>query len=98
MANGFQSLGREAQKNLIHYGISSVRNAFVYGMGGTEIVKADANNMQFIQGFSKVINSKNIDGLFGNLNTAYYHVERNGNAKLNFLDTSIQLARAFAIK
>lgn len=98
MGNEFQQLGREAQKNLIHYGITALRNSFVYGMGGEELVKVDSVNKDFIKGFSKAVNPKNIDGLFSNLNTAYYHIERNGNPKLIFLDTSIQLVRAFAIK
>jgi DNA polymerase III subunit delta' len=98
MANTFHQLGREAQKNLIQYGITALRNSFVYGMGAENLVKADSANMEFIRGFSKAVNSKNIDGLFSNLNTAYYHIERNGNPKLVFLDTSIQLVRAFAIK
>jgi DNA polymerase III subunit delta' len=98
MANNFQQLGREAQKNLIHYGITALRNSFVYSMGAEELVKADSTNKEFIKGFSKAVNPKNIDNLFSNLNTAYYHIERNGNPKLIFLDTSIQLVKAFAIK
>lgn len=98
VSNQFQQLGREAQKNLIHYGLSSARNAFVLGMGNTDLVKADPQNLQFLQGFSKAVTSRNIDSVFFQLNTAYYHIERNANPKIVFLDTSIQIARAFALK
>ena len=54
------------------------------------------DELKFIQDFSKVLNADKVEKTFDLLNQASYHLERNGSAKMIFLDLSLKLSKALS--
>jgi hypothetical protein len=52
-----------------------------------------ANIFTITDKHGKVIHSQNIQSIYESLNKALYYIERNANAKLIFLDLSINLTK-----
>ncbi|SFE93719.1 DNA polymerase III subunit [Thermoflexibacter ruber] len=94
-ADKFNDLEKEAQKSLLQYGMNLLREAFVYKFGGEHLVRADKQSLEFIKNFSKVIHEANVEKLQNKFNEAYFHLERNANSKILFLDLSLQVAGIF---
>lgn len=91
-ADKFNELEKEEQKSLLQYGISMLREAFVYKFGGESLVRADKQLMEFIKNFSTVLHIGNVETLQEKLTKAYFHLERNANARILFLDLSLQIS------
>jgi DNA polymerase-3 subunit delta' len=97
-ADKFNDLEKEAQKSLLQYGLNMLRESFVYKFGGENLIRADKQVLEFIKNFSKVIYEANAEKLYEKLTEAYFHLERNANARILFLDLSLQIANIFKQK
>jgi len=51
-----------------------------------------AAEQQFITGFSRFVTLRNADPLTREINDAHYHIERNANPRMTFVDTSLRVA------
>ncbi|MCU0354026.1 MAG: DNA polymerase III subunit delta [Cytophagales bacterium] len=91
-ADKLAALPREAQKNVLLYGISMVRESLVHTFNEPDLVRLEGEEMTFVQGFAKVMNAEKAERLYGYLNDAVTHLERNANPRIVFLDTSLQVA------
>jgi DNA polymerase III subunit delta' len=89
----FQKLGRENQKNFLLYALNLFRKVMLYGVDQSLISYLPPNELDFVQKFSKLITENNADKLTQELNEAHYHIERNANPKMVFVDSSIQIAQ-----
>lgn len=88
------SFGREKQKQFLEYCLQFFRQALLLNYGAKDLVFLEPKSNGFtLEKFAPFINGQNIEGINKELNDALYHVERNGNAKLILLDTSIKLTR-----
>ena len=88
------SMGREAQKSFLLYCIDFFRQAFLYNYNTKDLVYMDIKNTGFkMEKFAPFIDGFNIEGITRELETAIYHIERNGNARLILTDLSIKLTR-----
>ncbi len=92
MSEDFQKLGRENQKNFLLYALNLFRKVTLYGVDASLITYLPPNELDFVQKFSKVITQDNAGQLTEELNQAHYHIERNANPKMVFVDSSIQIA------
>ncbi|WP_242926786.1 ATP-binding protein [Pontibacter vulgaris] len=92
MSEDFQKLGRENQKNFLLYALNLFRKVTLYGVDASLITYLPPNELDFVQKFSKVITQDNAGQLAEELNQAHYHIERNANPKMVFVDSSIQIA------
>lgn len=92
MSEKFQTLGRENQKNFLLYALNLFRKVMLFGVDSSLITYLPPAELEFVQKFSKVITGANAGQLTEELNQAHYHIERNANPKMVFVDTSIQLA------
>lgn len=90
----FQKLGREAQKSLLQYGLTIIRECLVF-RHASDLLKLKEDDFKFVEGFSKVLSEDKIEDITSNLNEAFYHIERNANGKIIFLDTSFNLSAIF---
>ena len=89
------SIGRELQKEFISYSLRILRENIMLTLG------QEKNNLVFLTneetGFSKnfhpFITDKNIYSLTDEFNTAYAHIEANGNAKAIFLDLALTVTK-----
>jgi len=94
-ADDFSKSNKINQKGLFQYGLSILRDALLAINGASEIVNATGKEGDFINKFSKTLNLDKLQNLYQLMNTAFYHLERNGNSKIIFLDTSLKITTAF---
>lgn len=85
---------REEQKQFLNYCSEIFRQALIANYQASELVflTITQNNFKWEQ-FASYIHGANIPNILEELNTAFYHIERNANAKILFLDLSINLTR-----
>lgn len=93
MAEDYHGLDKLSQKNLITYSINMMREALLYSSGATAINRTRGDELKFVQDFSKVMTIEKVERSFKLMNDASYHLERNGSAKMIFLDLSLNLAK-----
>jgi DNA polymerase-3 subunit delta' len=91
----FHKMGREVQKSLLQYGLNMLRETLVFNYGGNELVRLQNDDLKFVEGFSKVMGESKIEGISKEINDAYYHIERNANSKIVFLDLSLTISGIF---
>ena len=88
----FQKLGREAQKSYFQYGLNMLRETLVYRHAGNSLLRLQEHERDFIDKFSKVLDDTKVEIISKSLNEAYYHIERNANPKILFLDLSLTIS------
>lgn len=93
-SNTIGTMGREKQKQFLNFCLQFFRQALLWNYGAKELVFFQPQTDGFsIDKFAPFIHGENIEAINKELNDAIYHIERNGNAKLILLDTSIKLTR-----
>ena len=91
-------MGRENQKNFIRYGISFIRECGLLLAGAGELVRLPAAELETAQKMAAILNFSSIAAITGELEKAHYHVERNANPKIMFLDVSLQIVGFLKLK
>ena len=86
-------LGRENQKNLLRYGIHLIRECIMIISGAEELVHLQTSELDFVQNFSKHLDLAKAEAIINELEKAHYHIERNANPKILFLDVSLQFVK-----
>lgn len=92
LAESYHALDKLSQRNLMTYGLNMMREALL-NISGAGINRAQGEELKFIQDFSRVLNVKKIENSYKLMSDAAYHLDRNGSAKMIFLDLSIKLAQ-----
>jgi len=91
-------LGRENQKNFLKYGISFIRECCLIMSGADSLVHLLPGELDTAQKMTKVMNIASAQAISEELDTAHYHVERNANPKILFLDVSLQIVKVLNFK
>ena len=91
MAEEFQKLGRENQKELLAYSLGLLRKVLLFGINPQFVPHLPAAEQDFVAKFSKLVTPRNADLLTKELTDAHYHIERNANAKMVFVDSSLRM-------
>ncbi|RYY34754.1 MAG: DNA polymerase III subunit delta' [Sphingobacteriaceae bacterium] len=91
-------LGRENQKNFLRYGISFMRECCLLMAGAENLVHLPASELETAQKMIKVMNLDFAQAITDELEKAHYHVERNANPKILFLDVSLQIVKILFFK
>ncbi len=86
--NGY---GREVQKDFLLFTLDMFRQSFIGHYSGESLLSLSKEQKQFLSKFSSFIHHKNITEFHQEINKAYYHLERNANAKVLFLDVSLKI-------
>jgi DNA polymerase-3 subunit delta' len=94
LADEFHELDKLSQRNLLHYGLGMMRESLLRISGANQISRVKGAEEKFISDFSKVINLPKIETANHLMNEAMYHLDRNGSAKMIFMDLSLQLSKA----
>ncbi|HEY1025836.1 MAG TPA: hypothetical protein VGE26_11770, partial [Sphingobacteriaceae bacterium] len=58
--------------------------------GASELIHLRPAEKEFITNFSRVMDMAKADTIIAELEKAHYHIERNANPKILFLDVSLQ--------
>lgn len=93
MADEFHELDRLGQRNLLHYGLGMMRETLLQVAGATPISRVKGEEEKFVQNFSKYFTVPKIETANRLINEASYHLDRNGSAKMIFMDLSLQLSK-----
>lgn len=91
-AERFQKLSKAEQKGMLSFGISLLRESLLIGAEASSLVKAQGEGESFAGKFYQAIGMDKIAFVVDQLNTCIYHLERNANPKIMFLDLSFQVA------
>ena len=91
------ALKREKQKNFILYSLNFFRQCMLDKYLGSEKSLLFGNERAFAGKFGKFVHGGNIVGLMEVFDQEHYHLERNGNAKLIFLDLSFNVMRLLRV-
>lgn len=91
--------GRENQKNFLRYGINFLRECCLIISGAENLVKLSPLTLEMAKNLSlKVLNLAMAEAIISELEQAHYHIERNANPKILFLDVSLQLVKIMKFK
>lgn len=90
--------GRENQKNFIKYGINFLRECCLLINEAYILVKLPIPLKEIATKLIKVIDQRALNAIIAELEKAHYHVERNANPKILFLDVSLQLIKIIKFK
>lgn len=82
--------GRERQKNFINYSLHIIRESVILNYGDPSLVKLGADEQEFVKKFSPFIHEGNVERFTEELNKAYYHMERNANSRILFMDLAFK--------
>jgi DNA polymerase-3 subunit delta' len=93
IADYYHSLDKLSQRNLMNYSINMLRETLLHLSGANGIHRTRGEELKFVQDFSKVMNMEKVEKSFQLINEASYHLERNGSAKMIFLDLSLKLSK-----
>ena len=90
--------GRENQKNFLKYGISFIRECCLLMSGGSNLVHLPAAELETAQKMTNVMDLLQAQTIINELEKAHFHVERNANPKILFLDVSLQIIKTLKFK
>lgn len=79
-------IGREKQKQFLQYGLEIFRDCLMFNFGSVDLVRHSGEEKEFITKFARFVNQRNYERLLEEFNSAFYHVERNANPKILFMD------------
>jgi len=88
--SGFVRNSRDVQKNMLVYALRLMREAFLVNINKPELVRLNSMEEDFVKKFNKFINTKNIELFNEELNKSIYHIDRNVNSNVLFLDMSLK--------
>jgi len=91
-------MGRENQKNFLRYGISFIRECCLLRSGAEKLVKLPDGEMETAKKMAGVIGIPEGQTIIEELEKAHYHIERNANPKILFLDVSLQIIKVLHLK
>ncbi|MBK6929816.1 MAG: hypothetical protein IPH12_02770 [Saprospirales bacterium] len=89
----FAKLGRENQKQFLHYGLHFLRELLALVVTKHAAPRLRPDELSTAQNMAGVLNFDKIARMAAMLNENVYFIERNANPKILFLDTSIQINR-----
>jgi DNA polymerase III subunit delta' len=84
-------LGREKQKNFLAYTERIVRNALLINYKNPNLARLNQEEKEFLVKFGKFINHTNILSFTEELEKAQFHIERNANPNILFMDLSMTI-------
>jgi DNA polymerase-3 subunit delta' len=96
--DSFAKMGRENQKNFLRYGISFIRECCLLMAGAGNLVHLPAKELETAQKMTNVLDISKAQYISTELEKAHYHVERNANPKILFLDVSLQIIKILNLK
>ena len=95
----FAEQGKEGQRNLLVTGINVLRECLLDSSQLKKLMRTAPEDLQFIEKFGRnTLTSTKILQIYDKLGDAHYHLERNANPKILFMDLSLQLATILKTK
>ncbi len=93
-ADDFHELDKLSQRNLFQYALGMMRETLLQHAGADPVGRIKTGEVKFVKDFSKIMNVPKIEKINQLVTDAHYHLERNGSAKMIFLDLSLNIAKS----
>lgn len=93
-AEEFHAYDRMQQQSLLLYTLTMMRETLLTLSGADSILRSRNGEQKFVKDFSKVMTIGRIEKTYLLVTEASFHLERNGSAKMIFLDLSLQIYKA----
>lgn len=106
MTEQIQKIGKEAQKGLMQYGLGMMRETLMLlaaeGLqehsgevisAERQLIRIQGEELKFVSNFSKVMNFEKVERISQLFSQGHYHLERNANPKIVFLDISLKIGQ-----
>jgi len=94
MSEEFHEMDKLQQHALLAYALKMLRETLLVSGGADELLRSRDAEQKFVRDFSKVMPLHAVDVAYQLINDAGAMLERNGSAKMIFMDASLRLARA----
>lgn len=91
-ADKMDAKSKDAQKEMLEYGMGIMRDAFLLQQGAESLVRLEGDELDFVRKFAAHLNPAYLENITQAMSQAYYYLERNARAKIVFLDLSLSLA------
>jgi len=85
------AMGREKQKYFLTYSLQLLRECLLLNSGGETLVRARNEELEFLKKFAAFVHQGNYEQIVEEFNKTFYHIERNANPKILFMDMSLQM-------
>jgi len=86
----FAAAGRERQKQFLAYALEMVRESLLLNYGHSSLIRIAGDERNFVMKFSPFVHAANAHSFMNDLSVAIDHIERNGSAKIIFMDLSFR--------
>lgn len=93
LADEFHEFDRLQQQSFLAYTLMMMRETLLAMSGATDMLRSRDGEQKFVQDFSKVMTVARIEKTNQLITDATLHLERNGSAKMIFLDLSLQVSK-----
>lgn len=86
----FGGAGRERQKQFLAYALEMIRESLLVNYADTSLIRIAGDEKNFVVKFAPFVHAANANRFMNEINRAIQHIERNGSAKIIFLDLSFK--------
>lgn len=93
LAEEFDQMSKEDQKNRIEYALDLFRELILWTYADPQLIRLSGEQKIFLEKFAQAIRTDRLEDVVLSLNQAHYHIERNVRAKIVFLDTCRQISQ-----
>lgn len=94
LSEEFHEMDKLQQHSLLAYALKMLRETLLVLAGADDLLRSRNTEQKFVRDFSKVIPLSAVERAYELINDAGAMLERNGSAKMIFMDTSLRMARA----
>ena len=98
MAEEFHEMSRDLQKLLLQYSLNKTRKALVLAAGPPEILHLQENEQKELPNLGKILQPEMAEQILGEIDRAWYHIDRNASSRMVFFDTSMAISDAYKMK
>jgi DNA polymerase-3 subunit delta' len=95
LAEEFHEDDKMAQRTFLQYSLNMLRETLLTVSGAMAINRAQGSELKFIRDFSKVMTAEKIERSAALISESTMFLERNGSAKMIFLDMSLKISSMF---
>jgi DNA polymerase-3 subunit delta' len=95
LAEEFHAEDKMGQRTFLQYSLNMLRETLLSVSGASAINRTQGGELKFIRDFSKVMNADKIDRASLLITESSLFLERNGSAKMIFLDMSLKISAMF---
>lgn len=97
-SEAFQRAQRAYQKNFLIYALQMLRESLVISYGQGSLSRTTQTERSFTQRFGQTLAPTQVAHLYTWINQAVYHIERNANPGMLYLNLSLKIMHAFQRK